>query len=299
MEDMPWARVKAPEFNGVGGWINSKPLSMEELKGKVVLIDFWTYSCVNCIRSLPYLKRWHEKYADKGLVIIGVHSPEFGFEAIKENVEQAVKRFGIQYPVALDGDKAMWAAYDNHYWPAKFLIGKDGYVAFAHFGEGDYTLTEKEIQDALGIKAKFENEDFHGYLFDQSTETYAGFGKSMGLGSGLACDKDGCNVYIDPGEHEPNIIYPHGNWVQEGEFLELQKTPGQLSYSFNAREVNLVMAPVGKSASAEVFIDGKKTGKVTIDGPKMYTLYQEKKYAQKEMTIVFDGKVRVYAFTFG
>ena len=299
MEDLPWARVRAPDFDGIKAWINSKPLKMEELRGKVVLVDFWTYSCINCIRTLPYLKRWHEKYADKGLVVIGVHSPEFQFEGEKANVADAVKKFGIEYPVALDSDMRVWAAYDNHYWPAKFLVDREGYIAFAHFGEGDYTLTEKAIQDALGVKAKFENEEFPGYVFDQSTETYAGYGKSMGLGSGLACDKNGCNVYIDPGEHEPNIIYPHGEWVQEEEYLELKKTPGQISYRFNAREVNVVMGPVEKSASAQVFIDGKKAGKLTIDAPRMYTAYQDKKYAEKEISVVFEGKVRVYAFTFG
>ncbi len=136
----------APEFRGLTNWLNSKPIeSMESLRGKVVLIDFWTYSCINCINTLPYVKKWHKKYADKGLVVIGVHAPEFKFERIPKNVVKAVKDYKLQYPIALDNGFKLWRAYRNRYWPAKYLIDKNGVVRFTHFGEGRYKETEAAI----------------------------------------------------------------------------------------------------------------------------------------------------------
>ncbi len=292
-------KVNAPDFVGIKEWINSKPLTIDELKGKVVLIDFWTYTCINCIRTLPYLKRWHEKYAKSGLVIIGVHSPEFGFEKDVENVRKAVKDLGIQYAVAVDSDQETWDAYANKYWPSKYLIDKDGYVALVHNGEGDYSEIEKRIQDALGVKGKSENEVYQVYMNDQSPETYTGVLKNLGLGSGLACDKDGCNVYVDPDYHERDVIYPNGQWEQETDCLELKKAPGQLTYRFSARQVNVVMGPIGDAVSAQIMVDGKKTSSIKVDRYRMYTLYEEKKYSEHEITIFFDGLVKVYAYTFG
>ncbi len=190
---------RAPDFTGLTGWANSKPILMKDLRGKVVLVDFWTYTCINCLRTLPYLKRWHAKYSKNGLVIVGVHSPEFDFERDPKKVEGAVKRLGLKYPVAVDSDMETWKAFSNQYWPAKYLIDKDGYVVYTHFGEGGYEQTEREIQEALGIEEPLVNEIPKTYIFDQSPETYAGFSRNMGLGSGMVCDKDNCNVYIDQG----------------------------------------------------------------------------------------------------
>ena len=134
--------------------MNSAPLDKTALKGKVVLIDFWTYSCINCIRTLPYLKAWYEKYKDQGLVIIGVHAPEFAFEAKIENVEKAIQKFGITYPVAMDNDFSTWKNYKNRYWPAHYLIDRTGQVVYSHFGEGQYELTEANIRQLLGLKEK-------------------------------------------------------------------------------------------------------------------------------------------------
>ena len=292
-------RVRAPNLSGIKAWINSKSLELEKLRGRTVLIDFWTFSCINCMRTLPYVKKWHEKYADKGLVVIGVASPEFEFEGEPENVKKAVKELGIKYPVAVDSDMKTWNAFDNHYWPAKYLIDKDGYIAYVHFGEGSYNETEMAIQKELGLKKKLEKEEFPGYLFDQSPETYAGFGRNFGLGSGLVCDRNGCNVYVDPGNHVQNVIYPHGEWVQEKEYLELKKDLGVISYRFNAREVNIVMEPVGKPVHAEIHVNEKEAGKVTVDSPMMYSVFKDRKYGERELKVVFRGKVRVYAFTFG
>ena len=139
----------APELRAVRGWINSKPFTIESQRGNVVLVDFWTYTCINCIRTLPYLRSWHEKYADKGLVILGVHTPEFEFEKIRQNVIEAVRDFGIKYAVAQDNDYGTWRAFDNKFWPAKYLIDKDGYIRYTHFGEGAYEETEQVIRDLL------------------------------------------------------------------------------------------------------------------------------------------------------
>ena len=149
---------QAPDFQGIANWINSDPLTMEELRGKVVLIDFWTYTCVNCIRTMPYLKRWHAKYADKGLIIVGVHSPEFEFEKLTPNVVDRANTFGLTYPIAQDNDFATWRAYSNRAWPAKYLVDKDGVVRYKHFGEGSYNETEQQIRELL-ISAGAEVSD--------------------------------------------------------------------------------------------------------------------------------------------
>jgi thiol-disulfide isomerase/thioredoxin len=139
----------APEFKGIDHWINSKPLTMAQLRGKVVLLEFWTYSCINCVHVMPYVKQWHKRYQDKGLVVIGVHTPEYAEEKILGNVQSAVKRFGIEYPVAQDTNYETWNAYNNRFWPALYLIDRDGRVAYDHFGEGAYAQTEARIQQLL------------------------------------------------------------------------------------------------------------------------------------------------------
>ncbi len=305
LDGMLQGRIIAPELQGITAWFNSKPLTIAGLRGRVVLLDFWAYTCVNCIRTLPALKRLHDEYSGRGLVVIGVHSPEFAFEREAANVKEAVRDAGIRYPVALDADMRTWNAYDNRYWPAQYLIDKDGYIAYVNFGEGSHSETEEAVCRQLGIKKgigkKIAKEKQPAYLFDQSPETYAGFSRNPGLGSGLACDAKGCSTYIDPDEHAMNTIYPHGRWVQESGFLELQEAPGRLAYRFNAREANMVLAPVKGSVEAWVFIDGKRTAALEIDRPKLYNVFTDKngKYGERELAVVFQGPVRVYAYTFG
>ena len=142
----------APDFAGIAGWVNSAPLTMKELRGKVVLIDFWTYSCINCLRTLPHVEAWDRMYRKDGLVIVGVHTPEFAFEHVPSNVRSAVKRLGVRYPVALDNEYGTWNAYGNQYWPAEYLIDRKGHVRYAHFGEGEYDVTEESIRSLLGEK---------------------------------------------------------------------------------------------------------------------------------------------------
>ncbi|MDR3097700.1 MAG: thioredoxin family protein [Paraburkholderia sp.] len=143
----------APEFTGIDKWLNSAPLTMQQLRGKVVLVDFWTYSCINCIHTLPYVKDWYAKYKDQGLTVIGVHTPEYPFERDTDNVKTAIRHFGIRYPVAQDNSYATWNAYGNEYWPALYLIDKRGHIVYSHFGEGDYAQTEAAIQHALAGKS--------------------------------------------------------------------------------------------------------------------------------------------------
>ena len=171
---------KAPKIMGIEGWINSEPLDLETLRGKVVLIDFWTYSCINCIRTLPHIKEWYKKYKDNGLVIIGVHTPEFEFEKKLSNVQSAVKDFGITYPVALDNNYSTWQNYDNHYWPAHYLINQDGAISYTHFGEGNYLETENEIRKLLKLpllNQLTEEKSFHGRI---TPETYLGSARAAG-----------------------------------------------------------------------------------------------------------------------
>ena len=147
------APMTAPEFTGIQQWLNSEPLTMRQLRGKVVLVDFWTYTCINCIRTLPYVKSWHEKFKDQGLVVVGVHTPEYPFERSTDNVKAAIKRFGITYPVAQDNKYATWSAYNNQYWPAFYLVDKQGKVVYQHFGEGEYAATEAKIRTLLAEPA--------------------------------------------------------------------------------------------------------------------------------------------------
>lgn len=294
---------KAPDFAGIAGWLNSKPLSLASLAGKAVLVDFWTYTCINCIRTLPFVKELHEKYSKHGLVVVGVHSPEFTVEKDPKNVREAVKSFGLNYPIALDSDMRTWRAFDNRYWPAKYLIGRDGEIVYQHFGEGGEAETESAIQKALGISLPIEEPEKRNYSFVMSRETYAGKLRGEGLGSSVVCAPDGCDRHMDNGRHLPGTIYLDGFWRQDHEYVELLKGKGsgRFSYKFYAREVNAVIEPLAKQkASVSINVNGKKkTSSLPLDGTKLYNLYSAKDYAQGELMLEFSGPVRVYALTFG
>jgi thiol-disulfide isomerase/thioredoxin len=290
-------KILAPEFKGIKTWINSKPLKIADLKDKVVLIEFWTHSCKNCRKSMEYLKKWHGKYSKKGLVIIAVHSPEFDFEKKPENVKRIVKENKLKYPIALDSEHKTWNAFENKYWPAKYIIA-DGFVEYVHFGEGNYEYTEKAIQGFLGVSGPVEKEKFPGYMPDQSPDTYTGFARNAGLGSGLVSDKKGRDFWVMPKEISPNVVYPEGGWEQEKDYLVLKHPPGKITYRFNARKANIVIVPVGKSVKADIFIDFKKKKTMTITSPDMYNVFKSRKYAYRDLGIVFKGKVKVYCFTF-
>ncbi len=292
-------KKKAPDFRNILEWINTEPLTMVKLLSHVVLIDFWSYACINCRRSIPFIKRMHEKYGEKGLKVIGVHSPQFSFEKEPLNVKKAIDERGIDYPVALDSERSMWRAYGNSYWPSTYLIGRYGKIGYTRLGEGGYREMENMIQSYLGISEELEEMNSLDYMPYQSPETYAGFVMNNGLGSGIGCDDNGCNIYIDPGKHLPNTIYPDGRWKQEREYLEMLESPGKISYKFTARQVNVILEPLDKKVKADIFIDSRKKNEIEVDIPNIYTVYEKNKYKEHNITLKFKGKVRLYAFTFG
>ncbi len=274
---------RAPEFQGITNWINSEPLTVAGLEGKVVLVDFWTYTCVNCIRTMPYLKEWHAKYADKGLVIIGVHSPEFEFEKATENVTAAAQDFGLAYPIAQDNNFATWRAYNNQFWPAKYLVDSQGKIRYTHFGEGAYNETENRIRELLeaggadlsGIPAGFAPAPEYdiraasGNSSERITrELYGGYQRNTGLGGRYVAQSEYYKkvnqtlVYQDPGEHENQSFYLHGAWVNGTESLRhARQTPGYDDYialRFVATSVNAVIKPHGIGPfEVQVTLDGR------------------------------------------
>lgn len=262
---------------------------MADLKTKkVVLIDFWTYSCVNCIRSMPYLKEWHDRYKDKGLVIIGVHTPEFAFEKEKENVEKAIKDFGITYPVVLDSDYQVWQLYANRFWPRKFLVNKDGQIIYDHTGEGGYALTEEETQKALlelNPKLSFlkptSDEGSGGICYPVTPETYLG------------------SLRGRPGQ----VWYTEGEWTTHPEYIEhtgdSEDFEDFILLKFEATEVNLV-ASSPETTSVKVKLNGRSVNEIRVDEPRMYNLLKNEELTQGELKVFVKGKgFKAYAFTFG
>ena len=270
----------APEMIVGGEWFNSDPLKLANLRGKVVLVDFWTYTCINCQRTFPYLKSWHEKYQDQGLVIIGVHSPEFEFEKNAANVKEAIKDFDIKYPVMQDNDFTTWRAYKNRYWPAKYLIDADGVVRYTHFGEGDYDETESKIQELLKEAGAKPSSDINN-------PTYKTYGRTPEL-------------YLGSERYAPNApITRSGKWDLSAEYA-LPGPGSTMTVQFDAKSVYLVMRPVAESALVEVYLDGQYQKTITVDKDALYTLIDLKSPGTHELRLVFpSGNLELFAFTFG
>ena len=279
----------APELIPGGVWLNSEPLTLEQLKGKVVIIDFWTYSCINCQRTMPYLRKWWETYKDKGLIIIGVHSPEFEFEKSEKNLAQAIKDFKLPYPIMQDNDFATWKAYDNHYWPAKYIIDKEGYIRYTHFGEGAYDETEKIIQDLLKeTGAKDVSSEINNPTYQIQAKT-----PEIYLGSSRNPNKSGFTLT--------------GDWSVMEEYANPQKG-AMLILNFDAKEVFLVMRTKGTPAKVKVYIDDKMqdfgkdnlNGVVTVDQDMLYKLINLSSPGRHLLRLEFeDNNIELYAFTFG
>jgi cytochrome c biogenesis protein CcdA/thiol-disulfide isomerase/thioredoxin len=273
--------TQAPVLTLGGEWFNSDPLTLASLRGKVVLLDFWTYSCINCQRTLPYLKSWYAKYHDKGLVIIGIHSPEFEFEKNPHNVQQAIKDFGITYPVMQDNNFATWKSYQNEYWPAEYLIDKNGAVRHTHFGEGEYDGSEKMIQDLLaetGVNvSNLPISNPPTPIYANTPETYLG---SLRNGN-------------------PDYLSYTGHWVQSPEYT----TPAAgstLTLQFVAKNVYLVMGNLGKPGLVKVFVDNVYTQTITVDGDKLYPLVELTALGAHSLRLEFqDNHIQAFAFTFG
>ncbi len=257
----PEMAVQAPELSGAIAWLNSAPLTREKLRGKVVLIDFWTYSCINCLRSLPYIEAWAQKYKDKGLVVIGVHTPEFAFEKDPANVAKAVRELGVTYPVAVDSRYAIWNAFNNQYWPAHYLIDGTGKIRHTHFGEGDYDQTERMIQDLL-VEAGAKG-------FPSSAIQVA----ASGAQAASSQDVDSPETYIGSDRAKNRVDSPDslqlnqwslvGSWKVGPENAEVIKASGKIVFRFHARDLHLVLGPgsKGKPVSFVVRLDGQNAGR--------------------------------------
>jgi cytochrome c biogenesis protein CcdA/thiol-disulfide isomerase/thioredoxin len=314
-----------PPLSGAVEWLNSPPLTPELLKGKVVLVDFWTYSCINCLRSIPYVRAWAEKYKDQGLVVIGVHAPEFPFEKNVDNVKQAVAKLKIDYPVAIDNDYAIWRALKNEYWPADYFIDAEGRIRHHYFGEGDYAESEKIIQQLLaeaggrnlpsgvvlvnasGAQAASDEADV------KSPETYIGYMRAENFVSPGGVVNDARHVYA-PGSPRLNEWGLAGDWTIGGQHATLDEKDGAIFYRFHARDLHLVLGPGadGKPVRFRVTIDGAAPGEsrgadVNADGDgvvnddRLYQLVRQiGPIVDRTFTIQFlDPGVQAYAFTFG
>ncbi|TLX09426.1 cytochrome c biogenesis protein DipZ [Rhizobium sp. MHM7A] len=315
----------APSFDGAVDWLNSKPLTSEQLRGKVVLVDFWTYSCINCIRTIPYVRAWAEKYADQGLVVIGVHAPEFAFEKKIDNVKKAVGDFQIRYPVAIDNDYKIWRAFENSYWPAAYLIDANGQIRYHHFGEGNYSRTEKAIQDLLREAGSQMTEtppvapDAKGVEAApdlanvRSGETYLGYGQAANFVSpeGLQADRPQNYSITEPGINAWGLS---GTWTIGKDQATLDQPGGSIAYRFSARDLHLVLGPGAdaKPIRFQVRIDGKAPGpdhgsdidadgNGTVTATRLYQLVRQAgNVAARTFEIRFlDPRVQAYAFTFG
>jgi cytochrome c biogenesis protein CcdA/thiol-disulfide isomerase/thioredoxin len=288
----------APELTGLTNWINRKPLTLKKLRGKVVLIDFWTYSCINCLRTLPHVKAWYHAYHDKGLVVIGVHTPEFAFEHVPSNVRSAVRRLGITYPVALDNDYATWNAFQNQYWPAKYLIDRRGHLRYYHFGEGSYDTTEARIRTLLGENAGMlpvANELSDPTPTELTTpETYLGYDRLARFPQ-RKVTPDKLATYRFPPTMAPNDLAYGGQWRVGSEEIVAGRD-AQLRLAFMARSVHLVL---GGRGSVAVIVDGKPVGVVPVRGSRLYTLARLPTAQSRLLELHFSPGVEAYAFTFG
>ena len=287
----------APNFAGVDGWLNSRPLTMQELRGKVVLIDFWTYSCINCLRTLPHVEAWYRMYHKDGLVVVGVHTPEFAFEHVPSNVRAAVKRLGVRYPVALDNEYGTWTAYGNQYWPAKYLIDRNGNIRYAHFGEGNYSVTEENIRSLLGEKLTSPASDRLRDLTPTgplTPETYLGFGRiDRFTGSKLYPDKQ-ATYSFPPALGKDDFAYG-GRWTVRVQRIVAGKD-ARLELRYYARKVYLVL---GGHGTVQVLVDGKPHGVVQVTSDRLYTLVDGSSIDDAVLELRFSPGVSAYAFTFG
>ena len=311
-----------PELDGATLWLNSPPLTREQLKGKVVLVDIWTYSCINCIRTIPYVRAWAERYKDQGLVVIGVHSPEFAFEKDPANVRKAVADFGIRYPVAMDNDLAIWRAFDNRYWPAHYLADAQGRIRYHHFGEGKADQTEAAIRALLAekgaklgaaadVSAKGASAAAD-WASIRSPETYLGTRRAANFASpgGL---RPGTNNYLLPSKYALNHWALDGRWTVEPQRSVSLSPRAKIAFRFRARDLHLVLgSATGKPVRYRVLIDGRppqadhgmdidSAGNGKVTGQRLYQLIRQKDPSRERLFMIefLDPGAEAYAFTFG
>ena len=294
----PPTAAAAPEVRGIAEWINSEPLTLRQLRGKVVLIDFWTYSCVNCLRTLPHLKSWDRAYRDDGLVIVGVHAPEFAFERVPENVRSAVRKLGIRYPVALDNDFATWTAYANEYWPAKYLIDRQGRVRYYHFGEGGYEETERLIRRYLGemVAGDARSVADRTPRIRTTPESYLGYERlARFVGSVVVPDRAVRYRFPAAGLGRDQLAYSGRIRVERERIVAVREA--RLRLRFLAREVNLVLGGRGR---LHVLLDGQRVNTIPVGRePRLYTLLDLPAVHEGSLELRFAPGLAAYAFTFG
>ncbi len=320
-------KVRAPEIGRL--WLNSTPLSFRQLRGRVVLVDFWDYTCVNCIRTLPYVQAWHERYAAKGLTVIGVHTPEFTFAQYESNVERGIREFGLTYPIVVDSNREIWKSFANRYWPTKYLLDKDGYLRWGHFGEGGYRECEEAIQELLResdpaielptIMEPMREEDHDGAVCYRATgELYLGHARGR-IGNEGGFKEDQVADYEFSGEAEENFFYARGRWASTAEYFEAAgEGPHSLKLKYEASAVNLVMAaPRGHPAEVRILQDGKSLARglgakdtrfrdsaegpesfAVVDSARMYALLDNHEFGEHELELICSEGVAAFAFTF-
>jgi thiol-disulfide isomerase/thioredoxin len=314
-----------PRFDGAAGWLNSEPLTPEGLRGKVVLVDFWTYTCINWLRTLGYVRAWHEKYQDKGLVVVGVHTPEFPFERDADNVRWAAAYQRVEYPIALDPEYAVWRAFSNNYWPAVYIADAKGMIRHMHFGEGGYEECEMVIQmllreaDGDGVPdnlVSVADEGFEAQADWQnlgSPETYLGYQQAKNFVSADGVEFDEPHDFAVPDRLERNQWALAGNWTLGPGKSVANEADGRLAFRFHARDVNLVMGPPASGPVAyRVLVDGEPPGDAhgldvdeggngTLDRPRLHQLIREPRSITDrtvEITFLAPG-AEAYCFTFG
>ena len=315
-----------PSLGGAGLWLNTPPLTTAGLRGKVVLVDFWTYSCINWLRTLPHVRAWADKYKGQGLVVIGVHSPEFEFEKNVDNIRQAVKDMRVDYPVAVDSEHAVWRAFDNQYWPAIYLVDAQGRIRHHHFGEGGYERTERVIQQLLAEAGsgagdgKLVAVDARGaeiaadWEHLKSPETYIGLARTERFASRGAAAAGKPAVHAFPERFRLNDWALSGDWTRQREFAALNAAGGRIAYRFHARDLHLVMGPTtrGTAVRFRLLIDGQaprgdhgidvdEQGMGRVSEQRLYQLVRQKgPIADRQFEIEFlDPGVAAFVFTFG
>jgi Peroxiredoxin len=303
---------RAKEIVAPSGFVNTddKPITLSQYVGKkVILLDIMTYSCVNCIRTFPYLIDWYKKYEDKGLVIIGIHTPEFEFEKVQSNVEAAMKKYGIEFPVVLDNDYGTWSAYKNLYWPRKYLIDIDGFIRYDHIGEGGYAETEEHIRELLEERATVLGEKIDldmplvedgaaPVAFGQTPETYLGAARNEYFGNGTP-GKVGAQEFALPQKLNEGAYYLSGQWNITSEYAESGRQGDKIVYPIKAKKAYLVMS-ADKPTLVDVSIDGTKVKTITVKDSQLYELYAGKAFGAHELSLSVSGSgLRAYAFTFG
>ena len=305
-----------PGFEGATGWLNSPPLANDELRGTVVLVDFWTYTCINWLRTVAYVRAWAAKYADHGLVVVGVHTPEFPFERDIDNVRRAVEAMRIVYPVAVDSDYGVWRAFGNHYWPAVYVADGEGRIRYHHFGEGEYDETERVVQQLLGVDDDFVEVQPGGFEVQadwanlMSPESYLGYeqGRNFGSPGGAAFDEP--RDYSAPDRLMLNRWALSGSWTITSGASILNNAHGRILFRFHARDVNLVLR--GGNVPFQVLVDGQPPGEGhgddidelgwgTVLEPRLYQLVRQRgAIVDRTFEISFnEPAVEAYVLTFG